>query len=260
MPVFPQLLTGVLASNPIRKKLVYRTLENTMLGGARVALPDDDAASVVWEIDFRGLTRTEAAAIENLFQQMNGQVRTFTMLDPIGNLLTWSEDLTQSTWVKDPLIQVTGGIADPYGGTRGVQITNASQASGGVTQTASVPGSYRYCFSVWARAAVTQSVVLAMGNASTTSRLDPTWKRIYVSGSPGLATMSVPFQVILPPGATAQLFGLQVEPQLGPSAYKVTTAHGGVYGQARFASDEMVTVVQGTDAVDAMVQIYSREH
>jgi hypothetical protein len=58
-------------------------------------------------------------------------------------------------------------------------------------------------------------------------------------------------------GGSVELFGMQVEAQMGPSDYKITGAVGGVYSKARFGSDQLTVTAQGTDVYDAVVQIVS---
>ena len=60
-------------------------------------------------------------------------------------------------------------------------------------------------------------------------------------------------------GGSVDLFGMQVEAQLAPSDYKLTTAQGGVFAKARFGSDQITVTAQGTDVFDAVIQIVDME-
>jgi hypothetical protein len=71
------------------------------------------------------------------------------------------------------------------------------------------------------------------------------------------STSSVTFGVQLAAGATVDLFGMQVEAQLGASAYKMTGTNGGVYAEARFASDSLTVRAQSLDAFDVTIRIVS---
>ena len=71
----------------------------------------------------------------------------------------------------------------------------------------------------------------------------------------GLNTESVVFGVELDVGAIVDLFGMQVEAQIGVSDYKKTGSNGGVYAQARFAEDELTVTAKGTDLFDAVIRI-----
>ena len=48
------------------------------------------------------------------------------------------------------------------------------------------------------------------------------------------------FGLSLAPGATVEIFGLQVEAQPGASNYKATAARGAVYPGARFDDDSLM--------------------
>ena len=62
----------------------------------------------------------------------------------------------------------------------------------------------------------------------------------------------------LAPGASADVFGLQVEAQTGPSAYKPTPGRGGVYSAARFSEDVLRARADGLDWHAIRVRITSR--
>jgi hypothetical protein len=110
MLVFPQLVTGAAALYPLTKRLVRRTAVNDLSDGSKVMLEDPDAATSDWELRAKGLTETEAAAIEALFDAAAGRWKTFTFLDPAGNLLANSEEFDAPTWSNGPLVQLTPGI------------------------------------------------------------------------------------------------------------------------------------------------------
>ena len=61
-------------------------------------------------------------------------------------------------------------------------------------------------------------------------------------------------------GGSVELFGIQVEAQLGASDYKRTAARSGVYSKARFGSDQITVTAQGAESYDAVVQIVSTEN
>jgi hypothetical protein len=52
---------------------------------------------------------------------------------------------------------------------------------------------------------------------------------------------------------------MQAEAQWGASDYKLTGANGGVFSNARFASDKITVTAQGTDVYDAVIQIVNME-
>ncbi|MGH9613182.1 MAG: hypothetical protein ACRD4P_08905, partial [Bryobacteraceae bacterium] len=132
MLYYPQLSSGVLAQYPIAKQISYRTVINTLPDGRTIAMADLGGAFVAWQLTYSGLSDAEWGTIEQLFTQVQGSYGIFTFADPAGNLLAWSEDLTQAVWGKDALITVAGGFGDPLGGTGAAQITNGAQAAQGL--------------------------------------------------------------------------------------------------------------------------------
>jgi hypothetical protein len=105
--------------------VLQRTLVNTSPGGSFVKMADPEAGGCVWDLSFTGLTDAEIAAFESLFQACEGRLRDFLFLDPLGNLLNWTEDLSKSVWQTG--MQVVGGQEDPAGGTAAARVTNAAQ-------------------------------------------------------------------------------------------------------------------------------------
>src|SRR6266481_3426370 len=109
---------------PIARRASMRTVVNALTDGSTVRAGDSAARRMRWELRYSGLTAAEWQAIEQLFAATQGQVGSFTFLDPAENLLAWSEDFSKGVWRVDPLLQVTAGIADPRGGTGAVALTN----------------------------------------------------------------------------------------------------------------------------------------
>ena len=191
MLVFPQISTGAAALYPLTKARGARTVVNALADGGADVFSDPDAARVGWEMRMRGLTRGEWDAIEALFDQTAGGWKTFTFLDPAGNLLAWSEDLTDGVWVKAPLLVLAAGIADPLGTSRATRVTNTAQTTGGAIQTLAAPADYQYCLSVWARSGAGSPVSLRVGSTLRTFPLGALWKRIMMPAHAGPAADTV---------------------------------------------------------------------
>jgi hypothetical protein len=263
MLVFPQLVTGAAALYPVVKRSSQRTAVNSLADGSWVVLPDADAARIEWELRAKGLTRLESDAIQTLFDAAGGRWKTFTFLDPAGNLLAHSEEFAASGWSNGALIGLTPGVGDPFGTTRATSVVNAGQAAEAVAQTLAVPGNYQYCLSVWARAAAGSGVTLVAstsgGNASKTFAVSGQWARVAFPAGLGQNTTAVTFGVQLDAGASVDLFGMQVEAQLAASDYKRTGTAGGVRSNARFAEDRIQVTAQSTDVYDAVIRVVSAE-
>lgn len=244
------------------KRQATRTVVNTLPDGTTVRYADSNGASVEWDLPVSGLNTQEWAAIETLFLATRGRLGAFTFLDPTGNLLLNSEDYSQGSWVKDPLLQFTPGVADPLGTTRATMLINAGQSSQRITQTIAAPGGYQYCLSVYARAAASGSVSLIRATASKSVSqvfaVAADWQRLISSGNLGAAEDQISFAIELPAGAAVQLFGFQAEPQLGASPYKMTTKQSGVYPNARFQDDRLLATARSTDQNEGLIRIFSK--
>jgi len=258
MLVFPQLSTGAAALYPVIKQGQQRSVLNTLAGGSTLVYADPDARIAGWQLRATGLTLAEWNAIESLFQQTSGMAGTFTFLDPVGNLLLQSENFGAGAWAKGALVALTAGIGDPLGTTRASGLVNTGGSAAGLAQVLDVPGSFEYCLSVWARSTLGSAVTLVVANVTKSFAVGTQWSRVFLAAIPGLTgATTVSFGVQVAAGGSIQLFGMQAEAQMGPSDYKITGAVGGVYSNARFASDQITVTAQGTDEYDAVIQIVS---
>jgi hypothetical protein len=206
------------------------------------------------------LNALEWSAIETLFADVQGRRDTFTLLEPAGNLLKQSEAFEAEEWDNGPVVGVTAGVVDPLGGTGGRALTNGSPSASDVAQTLAVPGDFAYVVSVWARAGAVSTVRLFAqtvgGSVERAFALTGAWRRIEMPVALGLATESVTFGVRLDGGV--DLFGMQVDAQLGAGGYQKTGADGGVYPKARFGLDELVARARGTDVFDVTLRMLSK--
>ena len=241
MLYYPQLTTGSISQFPVRRGTNMRTVANQLAGGYTIRMADTGAQKVQWQLRYSDLTDGERSSIESLFEAAEGQLNTFTFLDPTDNLLMWSEDWTQAVWTADPLLQVAGGVQDPLGGSAAVQLTNTAQTTQQVVQTTGGPSSFVYCYSVYVRSnapATIQLVVTATGQTGLTAvTTNASWMRVSTSGSFSVQQDGIGFGVQLPAGVQVDAFGAQVEAQPAAGLYKKTIDLAGVYSSTRFSSD-----------------------
>jgi hypothetical protein len=173
-------------------------------------------------------------------------------------LLMWSEDLTAVAWTRGPLLQVTA-TTDPLGTTRASRLSNSGAADQALEQPMSTPGWFQYCFSAYVKSGGAGSAVLyrraGVQIDSASVPVDSSWKRVSLSGTFVSSDETVSFGVLLAPGATIDIFGLQVEPQVNPSSYKSSTTRSGVYSNARFSEDTLRTVTHGVNQHAAVIRI-----
>ena len=224
-------------------------------------MPDTGAQRVRWKLGYLGLTDAERLSIEGLFKATEGQLTTFTFLDPTDNLLMWSEDWTQAVWAADPLLQVGSGVQDPLGGAAALQLTNTGQIPQQILQETCAPSSFLHCFSVYVRSnapTTVQLVAAASGQTSLTPvAVGPSWRRALASGSLGVQQDTISFGVNLPAGTQVDVFGAQVEAQPEAGVYKKTTDRGGIYSKTRFAADSLAFAANAPNQHSAQVELIS---
>jgi len=258
MSVYPQLISGTLSQLPLTKRLQTRTVINNLADGSSIKLADIYGGSTGWRLEYAGLTDAETASLRQFFESCEGSLNGFTFVDPAGNLLAWSEDLTHSVWQPGALLTVTGGVADPLGGQQGFSLANAGAAAQGISQTLNVPGGYVYSFSVYAQASAPASVMLSIGNQSRTAAIGPSWARVSFTTSGDPAATSIPLAIQCDPGAIA-VFGPQVEAQPAASSYKRSST-GGVYPNARFQDDAFPCTSTAPNRNSVTVNIFYANH
>ncbi len=216
---------------------------STLPDGSTVKYADPGASSVEWQLQFQSLADSEVAVIQQFFAACEGQLNSFTFVDPVGNLLAWSEDLTQPAWQASSLLHIMGGISDPDGGTSATQVTNPSAADLTILQTVNAPGWYSYCFSVYLQSQTGVSVTLQLqAGGVSNENLYPTgntWQRIQLSGQVETTADSVTVGITIPAGQSVDVFGFQLEPQPVASPYKSSHSAGGVYTNAHFSNDTL---------------------
>ena len=262
MLYFPQLDSGASVQYPFVKRRIFRTVVNTLADGSAAKLPDPGATMVAWELQFASLSGSERAKLEGFFHAVEGRLGSFTLLDPTENLLLWSGDLNAGVWTAGPQLSVTGGVADPEGGTSATHLANAGAASQSIAQSIEAPGWHCYCFSVYARSSATGRLTLfrsAGGDEQAKEcTVTSTWTRLMLTGAGQSTEESVVFGLRLAPGSSVDVYGLQAEAQPAPSAYRQTTSRNGIHAGARFDDDSLSMTSDGPEQHACTVHIVAR--
>jgi hypothetical protein len=253
---FPQLATGTICQFPSRKDTLERTVLNRTPGNTVVKMADPEAESTRWELAYGGLTDEEISRLEDLFIACEGRLRTFMFVDPFGNLLRWTEDLSNPVWESS--MQTARSSEDPLDGMPGWRVVNAAQAPQIIAQSVDAPGWYRYAFSVWVRSESTQSIVLRLDNAdgslSVRRPVASNWERIVISGDIAGESDYVRCCIEVPAACAVDLYGPQLEAQIDASGYRKNTDLAGVY-TARFDQDMFGCVSNGPDNHAVRLQV-----
>lgn len=259
MRYFPQLLSGAMAQYPLLKRRVCRTITSATAEARLLKLSDPSWSRLEWEMTFQSLTTGERAELAAFHRAAEGCLGEFTFLDPTENLLTWSGDPSQTLWTKEPFLSLVGSVADPDGGAEAYRVTNGGAPPQTLQQTIEGPGWFQYCFSLYARS---QSPgVLGVyrstgGNeAGAAYTVGPAWRRLAHAGRSQVTAESVAFGIRLSPGSTVEVYGMQVEAQLAPSAYRKTMSRSGVHEKARFDNDVLTLVSDGPEQHSCKVRI-----
>jgi hypothetical protein len=262
MLAFPQLPSGAPAQFPIKKHCAQRTIVNTLTDGHVVRLADPGAALSQWQLLYQNLADAEIAILQQFFATCEGQLNAFTFLDPLGNLLAWSEALDQAVWEASSLLQMTAGIADPTGGTAATRIANPTASDLTLQQTINAPGWFSYCFSLYVRSQGSAGVTLFLqaGAASINNPyvLQAEWNRIRLSGRLNTTTGSLSAGIVIPAGQSVDVFGFQLEPQPVPSIYKRSLSASGVYANAHFGDDAFAYTTSAPNSHACTLTITSR--
>jgi hypothetical protein len=238
MSMFPQIGAGSVAQFPLTRSRRWRSIMNQLESTEQIRLPDIPAGEIGWKLSYEDLTDAEAASLSSLFASSQGSFGAFTFIDPMANLLGWSEDLSQAVW-QAGLLGHAGGVSDPLGTSRASSISNTSPGTQTLTQTLAVPGSYIACFSVYLRSGVAGSVTLQRDGTQVTVAVGPAWRRVYVNGAGASGAVHSGFSISVAAGQTIDVWGLQVEVQPYPSVYRQSTAPLGIYEETYFENDEL---------------------
>jgi hypothetical protein len=253
MLAFPQLASGAMAQLPIERTIRFRSRRNETRDGSVTQIGDPDYEERSWDLAFRDLTDAEWEDLDTLFTMSEGKLGVFTFLEPGSNLLAWSEKLTQSPW------NVSGGAADgqsdPFGGSRGSRLNAGSSA----VQTIAAPASYRYAASAWLRTTGTGAKIRVSDSATQAAErnVDASgdWKRYVVLYGLSSATDAMSLSLIAGSGAPLDVYGPQLEAQLAASAYKISSAQGGVFANTRFDQDALIDEAQAPGRHDTRVRL-----
>ena len=263
---YPQLTSGSVSQYPVSRRNQRRTVVNVLADGSDLRTEDEGAAQVAWDLSYTDLTTEELTRIKQLFESVEGRLQLFTFLDPTDNLLSWSEDLSKSTWTADPLMQIAGGVQDVLGHTGATQLTNTAQTSQRVGQTIAAASWFQYCFSVYLRANAPCSVEAIAASQPTSSALNEfrrtynvgtAWTRAIVPVMLSSQDDAIHIGLELPAGCSVTVFGPQLEAQIGAGAYKKTTDRAGVYVNSRFDTDNFTFTSTGVDQHSCSVRIKS---
>jgi hypothetical protein len=262
MPYFPQLSSGATGQYPIQKRRIARTIINQLPDGHTVKYADAGGERVEWQLAFQDLTDSELIYLQQFVSACEGQLNGFTFLDPLDNLLAWSEALNQPAWEASTLLQPTAGIDDPNGGTGATRIVNPAGSDLSVQQSVNAPGGLVYCFSAYVRSQNGVSISLFRqttdASDSNSYATQATWNRISLSGRLSTAADSITVGITVPAGQSVDVYGFQLEPQPAASLYKSSFSATGIYSNAHFSHDDFTVTTTGPNRNQCTLTVSAR--
>lgn len=263
MLAFPQLSTGCIAQAPFVRQEVGRRVTRPRLDGVLAAsLRDTNANSIRWDLSFTSLSDEERERIEALFIAAQGSLRSFTFLDPADNLLRWSEDFSNSVWLKDSGLAITPGVQDAFGGLAAATLANSTAAVRALSQTIAAPASFTYCLSLYLRAGAPSNVGVRLAAVGVSESFEVStsqeWRRVNVTGALTSIEESLTVSVAVGANATLDVCGAQLEAQGAPSGYRRTLARSGVYPNTRFRDDRLTLRAEGVNEHSTGLRLISR--
>jgi hypothetical protein len=238
MSFFPQIGAGSIAQFPVSRSRRWRAIVNQMEDGEVIMLPDATAGQIQWKLSYQDLVAAEVQSLSALFTASQGEFAAFTFIDPLANLLGWSESLSQSAWQLG-LLQTAAGVTDPLGTLRASSVTNPSAGTQSLQQSLGISGDYVACFSVYLRSSAAGTVTLQRDATALAVTVGAAWQRVFVNGRGIGGAGQSTFSIALPAGLTVDVWGLQMEAQPYPSAYKQTAAALGIYEETYFGDDDL---------------------
>lgn len=252
MRIFPQLLTGATAPEQVTRRRVANSVVTRNSSGYLKASAGESTGQVEWDMRFRSLTKSEWVALETFYDESEGPLLPFVFLDPLMNLLRWTEDLTQSIWV------VSGGVTvTPT--SDGYLIVNNGAGSGGVAQQVAIDATPVCCFSGEFRTLGPASQVTLSRSAaglSSHGRVGSNWEEVLLTGS-GNGDGPETFAISIPAGSSVEVRGLQLEAQPAPGEATLSQGRSGVFEEAYFVDGSLDVTVRGLDEYDVRVLVES---
>ncbi|MES1257606.1 MAG: hypothetical protein ABUS51_04215 [Acidobacteriota bacterium] len=257
MKWFPQTGAGSLVQLPLHRRRKWRAIANDLENGERISLPDAAAGQIEWRLSYRDLSDAEVSKLNDLFAACRGRFGSFGFVDPIANLLTWSEDLSHADW-QTGLLSKASGATDPMGTRRAWTVSNGSPGSQALSQTVSVPGDYVACFSLWVRSNTPGSVILQRDAVQSSAAVGPVWKQAFAGGAGASGAANSTVSLTLAAGHSVDVWGLQFEVQPYASQYKPTAGASRIYEETYFGTDELIMTSTGVGLSACELTLVSR--
>jgi hypothetical protein len=222
---------------PLTREARFTTRLNRAPDFTEVRTQDQLTPLFRWNLQLGPLSDSDLAAIQSFHASCGGAYQSFVFLDPLDNLLSWSEDFAQAVWQETAPsgVVITSGIADPFGGTTAQNIANTSGAVNTLSQSiAANPQGITFTGSVWLIGAATLHVTDGGSQVFSTPATASAWTRYSVTGAFAGSASQIIFAADIAAGASVSLFGAQLVATAGAGSYTRTTTVSGFHPNCAF--------------------------
>jgi hypothetical protein len=211
--IFPPL-----AAYPLTREVRYTSRLNRLAGAVEYRATDA-GPRLLWNVTLE-LTDAELAQVQAFYQARGGQYEAFSFLDPLDNLLRWSEDFSQAAWVKsDPANLHISGFT----------LANSGAGPNVVRQAVALPG-VEVTGSVWLQAATAPITLRLTGGPERAVHPGPVWRRYTLTGT------GTGFELEIPADAGVDATAAQLVAGPAPGNYVRSGAAGGLHSNCHFDS------------------------
>ncbi len=239
---FPALDNGMLAHLPVELSIEKMTRATRFPDGSLLFAASETRTRYNWLLRFENLNAQEWQRLSDFISASRRGATSFTFYDPIGNLLSHSNNLEDSIWLASPGLTVDPILdADQ---SNAFILTNATAQPLSLSQSVSIAGPFTTCFSVWAKWVGGANFSLALtdtAQSSSVSRRSAAWARHHVrlssSGNPETRMASI----VVPPTTQIIVAAPQLEIAAHPGAPLETGAQSGVFPKSWLAQKSFDT-------------------
>lgn len=265
MALFPQVASGAVTQFPTRSALRYLTRVNTLADGAEYKYADQASALGGFEVSFEQLLGSDIDVLIAFFNARYGTYQRFTFLDPLRNLVKWSEDFAQPVWNKFAPGNFTfsSGQADPLGGTGAQLVTNSGGSTNSIWQDIPAsPESQHFTGSIWLKQSTPGLTVIVRVEDGLGQQQDfdarpgANWERVWATTKFSASAAAVTrLTFIFPASASVYTFGAQLAYLPGPGGYSKNQGSTGVHPTCRFEEPDLAHRVHNFGAHGTMLRI-----
>lgn len=259
MLLYPQLLSGATAQFPLQRTYSVSNVINRQEDGSCYRATSVDPPLLSWELRYEHLTGLEMDALKAFFEAARGRCNTFTFLDPAGNLLAWSEDLSNAVWEKSPLATV---VASDNEVGRVSRLMGGGAGTPRISQLLACPARALINLSLMARTDGLGKLRVALsdasGRAESSLMLDDTWRRCSVSHQGSGQSEGKTAELSFDEGMQIDVTQVCVSAQPGPGSYVKSTGLSGVKTLTRFDQDIFTVTATNQNDFSCVVKLRNR--